>query len=278
MIAFQGINGSYSQEALNEYMKKWNLNFKSIETEGFFKELFLNILELGLGFIPIENSYAGSVTEVYKYFDKYDIQIIGEYVFNVRHCLLAKKESNIDDIKVVYSHPQALSQTSNYIEKMNFKTFSFNDTAGAAKFIKESKGNNMASISSFCASRIYDLKILKEDIQDSKNNQTRFVLVKRKDFNFSFEKDLLKDKNKTSIIIKTKDIPGALYKCLGAFATNNINLCKLESQPSRDKNFDYIFYIDFEADVDEKRVKLALEEIEFFTESLKILGSYKKDV
>ncbi len=275
-IVFQGLKGSYSEQALKEYAMLNKLDIISVESLGFFKNLFEAIENLGLGFIPIENSYAGSVVQVYDLLLEYDFKILGEYIFNVNHFLVSKKGLKIEDIKYVYSHPQALMQCSKFIEKNNFSPISYDDTAGAAKFVSLSTENNLASISSESSAKIYGLDILAKKIQDSDDNQTRFLLVKKNNFSLDFEDRILEKKNKSTIIIKTRNIPGALYKCLGAFATNSINLSKLESRPSKKKNFDYIFYIDFEASLDEERVKLALDEIKFFTQDIKILGSYKK--
>lgn len=273
-IAYQGKPGAYSENCIEEYSKELNIEYQSISCKDF-NELFHNIININhLGIVPIENSNAGSVTECMDLLAENEIEIIGEYYLKVNHLLLGKKDTKIKDIKEVYSHPQALKQCSKFLSENSITPISYLDTAGSAKFVSESQRNDIAAISSNIAAKHYNLKILKEKFQNSQNNITRFFLVKKKGTKFDFEKKLKKP-DKTTLMFETKNIPGALYKCLGAFATNNINLTKLESRPSKKTNFEYIFFVDFEGRLDEKRVKLALDEINFFSNSLIKLGSYK---
>ena len=153
----------------------------------------------------------------------------------------------------------------------------FGDTAGSAKYVKENNLKDVAVIGSELLSNIYNLQILKKKFQNNQNNVTRFLLVKNKKLKYNFEKKILKGCGcfKTTIIFETKNIPGALYKCLGGFVSNGINLTKIESRPSSKKNFDYFFFLEFEGNLLDKNVKQALEELKFFSKNLKIYSSYK---
>ncbi len=273
-IAYQGKPGAYSELALENYSKQINIKTNSISSKDF-NDLFEKIdKETYLGFVPIENSNAGSVTQTVDLLAEKNIEIIGEYYLKVNHLLLAKKNTNFKNIKEVYSHPQALQQCSKFLFKNLLTPVSYLDTAGSAEYVSNSSRNDIAAISSSTAAIHYNLKILKDKFQNSNENVTRFFLVKKKGKTFEFEKNLPKP-DKTTLIFKTRNIPGALYKCLGAFATNNINLTKLESRPSKKTNFDYIFFVDFQGSLDEERVILALDEINFYAKKLTKLGSYK---
>lgn len=273
-IAYQGIPGAYSYQAVEEFNKKFNTNFESLPCRNF-RELFDTInKKTGLGIVPIENSIAGSVVQCYDLFLEYDVQIIGEFNFKIEHCLLSK-EKDIKNIEKVYSHPQALEQCSNFLDKKKFQKVVHSDTAGAAKYISEYGGEENATIAGESAAKKYNLNILKRDIQNNKNNVTRFLIVKKKNKKFKFE-EKLKPKNKSTVLFEADDVPAALYKCLGGFATNNVNMLKIESRPSQKKNFDYIFYLDFEGNIKDKGVKNALKELDFFSKKVVFLGSYKK--
>lgn len=275
-VAFQGIAGAYSQQAIMELGEKLNIGFQPVSKRNF-RDLFEAIEnETFLGMVPIENSTAGSVVECYDLFLDYDFEIIAEYNLSVRHCLLAKEGTHLKDVKKIFSHPQALAQCSNFIEEHNYLAYSVFDTAGSAKKISKIQENDCAAIASEIAAKHYNLKILKRAFQNNKNNTTRFLLVKKRGKHFEFEKKL-PQANKSSLIFELKSIPSALYKCLGGFATNQVNLTKIESRPIKGRRFQYLFYIDFDGSPKEKNVRLALEELTFFSKKLIFLGSYNKD-
>lgn len=274
-IAYQGIAGAYSQQAIEEFGKKHKINFEATPRKNF-RELFEAINNgIGLGMVPIENSTAGSVVECYDLFLDYNLEIIAEYTLEVNHCLLVKKGTSLKDLKKVISHPQALSQCSNFIEKNNLSAFSVFDTAGSAMKLSKMKDGDTAAIASKIAAKHYNLEILKENFQNNNNNTTRFLLVKKKGKKFPFEKTFSKS-NKSSIIFETRDIPAALYKALGGFATNHVNLTKIESRPVKKKKFEYLFFIDVDSTLDDKNLKLAMEELEFYSDKVIFLGSYRK--
>jgi prephenate dehydratase len=275
-VAYQGMLGSYSQQAIDEFAKKHDIALKPVSTHDF-KELFDAIVgKTGLGLVPIENSNAGSVVDCYDKFLDYDVEIIGEYILKINHCLLGTSGTKIRDISRVYSHPQALSQCSDFLEDHRFTTIPVLDTAGSAKKLSESKEEGSAAIASAYAAEYYGLTILKRNLQNIEENFTRFLLVKRKGKQYGFERELPPD-DKSTVMFETRNIPAALYKCLGGFATNEVNLLKIESRPKRwGKGFEPIFYVDFEGDLNDRGVQQALSELDFFSEQVAYLGSYPK--
>ncbi len=275
--AIQGYFGSYTHETVNEIAKKFDLPIEAIEAPTF-QDQFQEIEKKGFGLVPIENSNQGIVASPLDLFRKYDFEIIGEYYFKVNHTMLVNKGVKFKDVKKAYSHPQAVDQCNIFLAENGIESVAFGDTAGSAKYISENNIKNIAAIGSRQLAELYNLEIIKEKFQNSENNITRFLLVKNKKIKLSFEEKIKNCKGdfKTSIIFEARDIPGALYKSLGGFATNNVNLLKIESRPSGKKNFHYYFLIEFKGHAEDENVKKALEELEFFSDNYKILGSYKE--
>jgi len=228
-----------------------------------------NIDDWNIWVLPIENSKAWSIHENIYNFLSYDYKIIWEISLLINHCLLSL-EKDISNIKEVYSHPQALSQCSNYLKNKNIKPIKFYDTAWAAKMIKENNKLWVAAIASNLAWEIYGLNIIDSDIQDSKWNTTRFFLVVKNWVNLDF----VDKKWKIALIFEAKNIPSSLYKCLWAFATNNVNLTKIESMPSLKSPFSYMFYLELEWHIKDTNIIEAIKELEFFTTYYKILWEY----
>ena len=221
----------------------------------------------GFGVVPVENSQAGSINESYDLLLKYELNIFGEVDLRINHCLLALPGESLDSIKRVYSHPQALAQCEEFLRKLDADIVPTYDTAGSAKMITEKRLKNCAAIASERVSQIYQVDILAQNIETNPNNYTKFFVISK-------EKPRYAAKNKTSLIFAAKNVPGALYSCLGAFATRGINLTKLESRPTRDRPWEYIFYVDFEGHIEDEVCKQALAELEDKTTFLKLLGSY----
>ena len=268
-VAFQGEKGAYSHLACLEIFP--NVEVKACKT---FDEAFMMAKESSEYkiVIPITNSSTGSIADMHYLLPKYKLQIHAEHFQKVSHNLLGIKNSKIQDIKAVRSHAQALSQCSKIILENNFKALVSADTAGSAKLISEKKDKREAAIASELAAKIYGLEILKRNVEDETGNVTRF-LVMGKD---SEHPEYLKNKKYiTSCIFKLKSIPAALYKALGGFATNNVNLCKLESFAVKN-TFDQVqFYIEIESHIENSSLKKALEELGFHTQQLDILGVYE---
>ena len=268
-VAYQGEKGAYSHLACLEIFP--NADVKACKT---FDEAFMMAKESSEYkiVIPITNSSTGSIADMHYLLPKYKLQIHAEHFQKVNHNLLGIKNSKIQDIKAVRSHAQALSQCSKIILENNFKALVSADTAGSAKLISEKKDKREAAIASELAAKIYGLEILKRNVEDETGNVTRFFVMGKD----SEHPEYLKNKKYiTSCIFKLKSIPAALYKALGGFATNNVNLCKLESFAVKN-TFDQVqFYIEIESHIENPSLKKALEELGFHTQQLDILGVYE---
>jgi prephenate dehydratase len=228
--------------------------------------------------VPIENSLAGSIGETVDLLISKDVRIVGETSIPIQHCLIIHKNTTLGKIKKVISHPQALAQCREYLDKngKNWEQASVYDTAGSVKMIKEQNLKDTAGIASELASEIYDMKLVKKGIEDDPTNTTRFVVLqnaKKK----SIEGEPSGD-DKTSAIFATKHEPGCLVRALSVLSTNGINLNRLESRPFRGKPWEYYFYVDFSGHVKEEKIRKAVEELRAEVEELKILGSYKRQV
>ncbi|MDB9799454.1 prephenate dehydratase [Pelagibacteraceae bacterium] len=268
-IAFQGELGAYSHIACNEVF-----NNTEVKTCNTFEETFKTAYEDDSYkiIIPLENSLAGRVADIHYLLPKYKLQIHAEHFQQVEHNLLAKENVEIKDIKFVRSHVQAIGQCQNFINKNNFKTIISADTAGSAKDLAEGKEKTIGAIASKLSAEIYKLKILKKNIEDEPGNVTRFLIMGKKVQHPEYSKE---KKFITSCIFRLKSEPSALYKCLGGFATNQINLTKLESFSVKNTFDQFNFYLDLEGHIDDKPVQKALEELGFHTVNLDILGVYE---
>ena len=267
-VAFQGEKGAYSHLACLEVFPNADAIACSTFEEAF--KLAQHNSEYKI-IIPIENSLAGRVADIHYLIPKYKLQIHAEHFQKVTHNLLGIKGSKIKDIKTVRSHLQAIGQCSNMISENKLKPIISADTAGSAKFISKKKDKTDSAIASELAGKIYGLEIIKSKVEDESGNVTRFFIM-GKDTKHPERKD---KKYITSCIFKLKSIPAALYKALGGFATNGVNLCKLESFSVKN-TFDQVnFYIDIEGHIEDPSLQKALEELGFHTQKLDILGVYE---
>lgn len=266
-VAFQGERGAYGEMATLQYFPRASLLPKKS-----FQDVFDAAEGGGAGYavVPVENSIEGSVNEIYDLLLQTGMGVIGEVYQGVRHCLIANKGAK--KIKYVHSHPQALAQCRNYLLKKGLEPVPAYDTAGAVKMIKEKKMLDSAAIASKRAAELYKMKILDEDIQDRKNNYTRFLVLSPK----KAKSDAKAGKYKTSMIFSVKHVPGALFGIVGEFAIRRINLTKIESRPTKETPWEYNFYVDFEGHERDRAVQDALGSIRPKTSYLKILGSYRK--
>jgi len=267
-VAFQGEKGAYSHLACLEVFPKAETVGCSTFEETF--QLAKDDLEYRI-IIPIENSLAGRVADIHYLIPKYKLQIHAEHFQKVNHNLLGVKGSRIKDIKTVRSHAQAIGQCTKIISENNFKTIVSADTAGSAKYISQKNDKSESAIASQLAAKIYNLEVLKPNIEDESGNVTRFFIMGGE----SKHPELGNKKYITSCIFKLKSIPAALYKALGGFATNGVNLCKLESFSVKN-TFDQVnFYIDIEGHIEDPSLQKALEELGFHTQKLDVLGVYE---
>ncbi len=267
-VAFQGEKGAYSHLACLEVFP--NVEVIACST---FEEVF-QLAQNNQNYkiiIPIENSLAGRVADIHYLIPKYKLQIHAEHFQKVNHFLLGVKGSKLKDIKTVRSHSQAIGQCRKIILNNKLKTIISADTAGSAKFISEKKDKSESAIASALAAKIYNLEILKTNIEDESGNVTRFFIMGSGTHHPEFKKK----KYITSCIFKLKSLPAALYKALGGFATNGVNLCKLESFSVKNTFEQVNFYIDIEGHIEDPSLQKALEELGFHTEKLDILGVYE---
>ena len=268
-VAFQGELGAYSHIAINELFE--NPEIKTCATfEETFKVAFEN--EDYKIVIPLENSLAGRVADIHYLLPKYKLQIHAEHFQKVEHNLLAKENTKLEEIKYVRSHSQAIGQCQKIIMEQKYKTIISADTAGSAKELSDGKDNSIAAIASKLSAKIYKLKVLKENIEDEKGNVTRFLIMGKNVQQPEYKKE---KKYITTCIFRLKSEPAALYKSLGGFATNQVNMTKLESFSVKNTFAQTNFYLDFEGHIEEKPVQNAMEELGFHTESLDILGVYE---
>ena len=267
-IVYQGSPGAYSHLAAELIFP----NYEYVPSKTFeecFKLCYEN--DNYKTIIPVENSIAGRVADIQYLINKYKLQIYAEHFQEIRHNLMALENVKFEDIKSVRSHSQAISQCQKIINQNKLEPIIAADTAGSAKYIKENNLKNEAAIASELAARIYNLKILKKNIEDNKGNVTRFLIMGKKASHPEF-----KDKNYiTSCIFKVKNKPAALYKCLGGFATNNVNLSKLESFSDQNSFEQYLFICEMYGHIEDKKIQKSLEELAFHTVSLDILGVYE---
>jgi len=268
-IAIQGELGAYSHIAVEKLYQ--DAEIKTCSTfEDTFKQAYNDSAYKII--IPIENSLAGRVADIHYLLPKYKLQIHGEYFLPVEHNLLGKPDATIEDIKYVRSHAQAISQCQKIIAQKNFKPIISVDTAGSAKDLAEGKDKTIAAIASDLSAKMYNLKILQKNIEDDKGNVTRFLIMGKNIEQPEYDKS---KKYITSCIFRVKSEPSALYKCLGGFATNQVNLTKLESFSVKNTFDQANFYLDLEGHLEQVGVKKALEELGFHTETLDILGVYE---
>jgi prephenate dehydratase len=264
-IAFFGPPGTFTEEAALT-LGGDHMAFNTIS------EVFQAVSagEVDCGVVPIENSIEGSVGITLDLLTHdYDLMIKGEIILPISHNLLINQDAEIGDVEIIYSHSQALSQCRKFIENMNVEMRSVTSTSKAAEIIMGKKSS--AAISTRRAAEINRLKIVTENIQDYKNNLTRFIIISREDH----EKT---GKDKTSVVFSLpEDRPGGLYEILGVFADYNINLTKIESRPSKEKLGRYIFFIDFEGHREDQLIRNIINMIEPKVGYLKIFGSYPKE-
>jgi len=270
-VVFQGIEGAYSEIAGRKYFSPYldHTLFAGLPT----MEQVVSAVEDGdadYGLLPVENTAAGSINEVYDLLSCAQVSIIGEEILRIEHCLLTMEEAQLANIRQVYSHPQALAECMKFISKLpNCQAMPYADSAMAVKKVKDERDVSLAAIGSEEAGRLYGLKVLRRNIEDQQNNYTRFLILAKS--------PTVVDRRipcKTSLIMATAHEAGSLLKALSHLHEYNINLTKLESRPIPSMPFQYLFYIDFEGNTAEQRVSEALEKLRSATTSLKVLGSY----
>ncbi|UCD81788.1 MAG: prephenate dehydratase [Desulfobacterales bacterium] len=266
LVAFQGEHGAYGDVAARRLVPA-GAYIPCLE----FVDVFRGVEEgyLDLGVVPVENSLEGAVTQVNDLLTTTNLNVVGEVKVDVKHCLLATEATDYREIRVVYSHPQALAQCRDFLMRNKLEPRPYYDTAGAAKMLARENPKAAAAIASALCAELYDLDIIKEGIEDGPSNSTRFLLLSREPH--SGEGD------KTSIIFAVAHEAGQLYGVLRLFAEANINLTRISSMPLRSDPSNYSFFLDFEGSQKDSKVAEVLEQVEAMTISLKNLGGYPAD-
>ncbi len=265
-VVFPGAEGAYTQAAMQQYFGKDVNNFH-VET---FRDAMIAIDEGSADYavLPIENSTAGIVSEIYDMLVEFENYIVGEQIIKIEHCLMAVPGTRLEDIKTIYSHPQSLMQSSRYLqEHAAWKQISMNNNAFAARKVSEDKDRTQAAIASAYAAETYGLEILEKGINRSSTNSTRFIIVTN-------QKIFLKDAKKVSICFEVPHESGSLYHMLSHFIYNKLNMNKIESRPTPDRNWEYRFFIDFDGNLADSAVKNALRGLRDEARNMKILGNY----
>ncbi len=265
-VVFQGAEGAYSQMAMLRYFGEQVKSFH-VET---FREAMMSIEEGSADFavLPIENSTAGIVSEIYDLLVEFENYIVGEQIIEIEHCLMGLPGTALSQIKTVYSHPQSLMQSARYLnEHEDWRQVSLKNNAFAARKVSEEGDRTQAAIASEQAAKIYGLDILAQGVNQSDTNSTRFIIVTN-------QKIFRKDAGKISICLEVPHESGSLYHMLSHFIYNNLNMTKIESRPIEDRNWEYRFFIDFEGNFADGAVKNALRGLRDEARNLRILGNY----
>ncbi|WP_133011563.1 prephenate dehydratase [Marinomonas flavescens] len=271
VVAYQGEPGAYSHLACKQTFPHW----KSVNCATFADAL--QMVEQGdahYAMIPVENSTAGRVEEIYRELRRTQLYVVKEHFEPVNHCLMARHGMTLEQVSQIGSHPQALAQCDSNIKALGAKSVAMYDTAGAAKHLAEQAEAGLAVISSELAAELYGLNILKTYFNDTQGNTTRFLVFAKQQKMPAFEPQ---QTYITSFMFRVRNIPAALYKAMGGFATNSINMLKLESYMVNGHFTATQFYVDVEAHFQDPAMQIALEELRFFSEEIRMLGTYYAD-
>mgnify|MGYP002533405127 FL=1 len=264
-VVFQGAEGAYSQAAMRQYFGD---KISSIHVDTF-RDAMAAIEEGSADFavLPIENSTAGIVSEIYDLLVEYENYIVGEQIIKIEHCLLGLPGTKLEEIHTVYSHPQSLMQSARFLSEHDWKQISMQNNAFAARKVAEEQDRSQAAIASAYAGETYGLEVLKRGVNQSSNNSTRFIIVTN-------QKIFKKDAKKISICFEVPHESGSLYHMLSHFIYNGLNICKIESRPIEDRTWEYRFFLDFEGNLSDSAVKNALRGLRDEARNMKILGNY----
>jgi prephenate dehydratase/chorismate mutase/prephenate dehydratase len=265
LVGFQGEHGAFSESAARQFDSRL-IPVPYQEFINIFEEVKSRSLDYGI--CPVENSTEGPVNEVMDFLIAFDLKIIAEIEIPINHSLLSLPEAEQKEIKIVYSHPQALAQCRHFLLKNKLEPRPFYDTAGAAKMLASVRQVSAGVIAPSDCAKIYDLKVLQDNIQDEKSNFTRFVVLAREDQS--------ENGDKCSIIFSVKDKPGALCRILEIFSERHINLTRILSRPNKHSPGDYIFLADFQGSLTDQKVSSALSAVQSASEMFKFLGCYKE--
>ena len=267
VVGYQGVAGSFGNEAMLKYFK----NIKEAKSYEKFEEVFKAVEsgEIEYGILPVENSSTGGIGTVEDLLKEYNSYIVGEECIKISQNLVGIKGATVDDIKEVYSHPQGFEQSTKFFDKhKNYNLIPYSNTAISAKLVSDLKDKSKAAIASERAAKLYDLKIIKKDVNDLKNNYTRFIVIGR---------DLECDEtcDKVSILFSVEDTSGGLYNLIRDIKEFGLNMSKIESRPNRNNPWNYIFFVDFDGNLFDENIKQAVNVIARNSKYFKLLGCYR---
>lgn len=264
-VACQGVAGAYSQEACEKLFKMPRIMYVK-NFNGVFAAIDQGLCQYGI--LPVENSTAGSVNQIYDLMMKYNFYIVKSTKLKINHSLLAKKETAREDIKEIFSHEQAILQCDDYLKHFpHAKITVCENTAEAAKMVAESDRKDVAALASYACGQLYGLSCLEESVQDNGNNYTRFICISKK-------LEIYPGADKTSLMLTVSHHPGSLYNILARFNALGIQIFKLESRPIPERDFDYMFYFDIVSEVYSEEFVRLINQLEEITQECKYLGSY----
>lgn len=265
VVACQGIEGAYSQLACCKMFALPQILYCS-RFDGVFRAVETGMCRYGI--LPIENSSAGSVTEVYDLMEKYNCKIVRSLKLKIEHCLLARPGAKLGDVKEVVAHEQSLNQCSEFLKNSGVKVTVFSNNAAAAKYVAESGRTDLAAIASAGCAELYGLEILSRKVANTDHNYTRFICISK-------TLEIYDGASRITFVASASHRPGSLYSLIAKFATRGLNICKLESRPIPGKDFEFRFYFDVEASIHSKDTQTVLSQLEkedFFT----FLGAYSE--
>ena len=267
VVGYQGVAGSFGNEAMLKYFK----NIKEAKSYEKFEEVFKAVEsgEIEYGILPVENSSTGGIGTVEDLLKEYNLYIVGEECIKISQNLVGIKGATVDDIKEVYSNPQGFEQSTKFFDKhKNYNLIPYSNTAISAKLVSDLKDKSKAAIASERAAKLYDLKIIKKDVNDLKNNYTRFIVIGR---------DLECDEtcDKVSILFSVEDTSGGLYNLIRDIKEFGLNMSKIESRPNRNNPWNYIFFVDFDGNLFDENIKQAVNVIARNSKYFKLLGCYR---
>ena len=268
-VACQGVEGAYSQIAADKLFKRPNISY--FDTfDGVFRAIEQGFCKYGV--LPVENSTAGTVNQVYDLMMRHDFHIVRSVRIKVDHNLLVKPGVKLEDVREIYSHQQAISQSSAFLDSLEgVEVHVCDNTAMAAKMVAESERSDIAALSSKSCADLYDLEIIARNVQDQGNNYTRFACIAK-------DLEIYPGADRTSLMIIVNHEPGALYKVLSRFYSLDINIIKLESRPIPDRDFEFMFYFDLECQVQAPEFRALLSSLDDVCEEVRYLGSYSEVV
>ncbi len=273
-VAYQGEPGAFAEDAVLAFFAD-----PDPVAEPTWRHVFEAVRDgrADAGVVPVESSMAGTIRETLDLLAEFDLTIVGETSVPVRLALLAAPGQSIETIERVYSHPQALAQADAFLRTRSWQVMTAYNTAGAAKLVAEGDDDRAAAIASPRAADLYGLTIVAADVQSGDDNRTRFAIIAREAVPTAWSRtDVTPTSARTTLAFAVRNVPGSLYRCLGAFATRGVNLTRLESRPAHTARWEYVFWVDVDGDPNDEVFASALAELRERCEMVRVVGTYAR--